>query len=81
LFTVYCLNIDIFPAELTGRSGAIQACINLELGTDYVTYLNVKTEGLNGQLPNLDLVNTVVKLTKQHNIAPAIQNRVRILPV
>ena len=67
---------DITPEELPGRSGSIQAALNLELGTDAVNRINVKLEGLNGQLPNLDLVNTVNRLCKKERIASTIQKRV-----
>ena len=69
---------DIIPGELPGRSGAIQAAINLELGTDQISRVNVKLEGLNGQLPNLDLVNTVVRLCKKENIPTTLQKRVSL---
>lgn len=55
----------IIASDLEGRSGAIIAAINLELPLENVNYFNVKLEGLNGQLPNLDLVNLVVKLCRR----------------
>lgn len=48
--------------DLAARSGPIQAAVNLELPSEDVSYYNLLLEGLNGQLPNLDLVNLVVKL-------------------
>jgi len=48
--------------ELPARAGSIQAAINLELATPSPTHLNVKVLGMNGQLPNLDLVNLVNRL-------------------
>uniref|UniRef100_A0A2K6KAW2 GPI-anchor transamidase component GPAA1 n=1 Tax=Rhinopithecus bieti TaxID=61621 RepID=A0A2K6KAW2_RHIBE len=44
-------------SPLQGRAGAIQAAVALELSSDVVTSLDVAVEGLNGQLPNLDLLN------------------------
>ncbi|XP_005108658.1 glycosylphosphatidylinositol anchor attachment 1 protein [Aplysia californica] len=55
----------IVSEHLEGRSGPIQAAINLELPLEKVSYYNLKLEGLNGQLPNLDLVNLVVKLCRK----------------
>lgn len=52
----------IVGEPLEGRSGPIQAAINLELPLEKVGYYNLLLEGLNGQLPNLDLVNLVVRL-------------------
>ncbi|XP_072947948.1 glycosylphosphatidylinositol anchor attachment 1 protein [Epargyreus clarus] len=54
--------------KLQGRSGSIQAAINLELHTPKIKYIAVKVEGLNGQLPNLDLVNLVLKLCMKSGI-------------
>lgn len=47
---------------LEARAGAIQAAINLELQSFDLNYIDVKIEGLNGQLPNLDLVNLIQRL-------------------
>ena len=59
-----------------GRSGPIQAALNLEIPEGNIKYFNVKMEGLNGQLPNLDLVNLVVRLCKKQNIDVGIHHRV-----
>lgn len=47
---------------LASRSGAIQAAINLEFHSMAISSIDVKIEGLTGQLPNLDLFNLVVRL-------------------
>ena len=62
-----------------GRSGPIQAALNLEIPEGKIKYFNVKMEGLNGQLPNLDLVNLVVRLCKKHNIDVGLHNRVSVV--
>ena len=61
-----------------GRSGPIQAALNLEIPEGNIKYFNVKMEGLNGQLPNLDLVNLVVRLCKKHNIDVGLHHRVSV---
>lgn len=48
--------------SLEARAGSIQAAINLELQSFDLKYIDVKIEGLNGQLPNLDLVNLVQRI-------------------
>ncbi|XP_066427418.1 glycosylphosphatidylinositol anchor attachment 1 protein isoform X2 [Molothrus aeneus] len=48
---------DIHSGGVPGRAGAIQAALALELSSDVVTSVDVAVEGLNGQLPNLDLLN------------------------
>jgi len=64
---------SIKPGPLAGRAGSIQAAVNLEIGVPDITHLNVKVEGLNGQLPNLDLVNLVNRLAMQQGIHPMYQ--------
>nr|KAG5696592.1 hypothetical protein BaRGS_034053 [Batillaria attramentaria] len=58
----------VFADDLPGRSGPIQAAINLEIPQDKVRYLNLKVEGLNGQLPNLDLFNLAVRLGRREHV-------------
>jgi len=64
---------SIKPGKLPGRAGSIQAAINLEIETPDITHLNVKVEGLNGQLPNLDLVNLVNRLIMREGLYPMFQ--------
>ncbi len=62
--------------DLEARGGSIQAAINLELGdATKTTHLNVKVEGLNGQLPNLDLVNLINRLCYREGIPQLFQGR------
>lgn len=70
--------LDIMADDLKGRGGSIQAAINLEIANEKNTHLNIKIEGLNGQLPNLDLVNLVVKLCRREGIRPTLHKRVNI---
>lgn len=56
--------------QLDYRSGPILAAINLELHGKQIEHLNIKIEGLNGQLPNLDLFNLVVEMTARESITP-----------
>lgn len=54
--------------DLEGRAGAIQAAINLELHSVNTAKVDIKIEGLNGQLPNLDLFNLVTKICSKEGI-------------
>lgn len=63
------------PGNLEGRAGAIQAGINLEVHSPHVTHLDVRLEGLNGQLPNLDLVNLIHRLCQRENVPHTFKNR------
>ncbi|XP_055370810.1 glycosylphosphatidylinositol anchor attachment 1 protein [Condylostylus longicornis] len=54
---------------LAARAGALQAAINLEIQDFDAQYLDVKIEGLNGQLPNLDLFNLVQRLAVRESLS------------
>lgn len=60
-----------------GRAGAIQAAISLELSSDVITSFDVAVEGLNGQLPNLDLVNLFYSFCQKNGLLCTIQGKVR----
>lgn len=62
---------------LEARAGSIQAAINLELPVFEHDYVDVKIEGLNGQLPNLDLVNVVQRIALKEGIVSGHQQRSR----
>lgn len=55
--------------SLSGKAGNIIAAINFEIQDFDIDFNNLKIEGLNGQLPNLDLHNLVVKLSHKQGIA------------
>lgn len=58
------------------RAGIIRAAINLETleNSHLVDAVGIYTAGMNGQLPNLDLVNTAVRALRQHRI-PTLLDR------
>lgn len=53
---------------LIDRAGSIQAAINLELQGFDSEFVDIKIEGLNGQLPNLDLINLVQRIALKEGI-------------
>ncbi|KAK7006502.1 Glycosylphosphatidylinositol anchor attachment 1 protein, partial [Halocaridina rubra] len=61
--------------DLEGRAGAIQAAINLEIYSSQVSHIDVKVEGLNGQLPNLDLVNLIHRLCQRETVYHTFKNK------
>lgn len=63
----------LYHGDLYARAGSIQAAINLEITHEAFTHFNVKVEGLNGQLPNLDLVTLVNKLSLKEGLPPMFQ--------
>lgn len=54
----------------------IQAAVNLEFHSTKISHVDVKVEGLNGQLPNLDLVNLVHRLCSKEGLKHTFKNRV-----
>nr|XP_056710708.1 glycosylphosphatidylinositol anchor attachment 1 protein [Euleptes europaea] len=67
----------IQSSGMLGRAGAIQAAISLELNSDVITSFDVAVEGLNGQLPNLDLVNLFYAFCQKSNLLCTIQGKLQ----
>lgn len=61
--------------DLLGRSGSIQAALNLEIHSRTVNTFDVKIEGLNGQLPNLDYFNLAVRLCRNERFHVTVKGR------
>ena len=55
---------DIHFESLTKRAGSIQAALNLEIKDENVDQFELKLEGANGKLPNLDLFNSIIRICK-----------------
>ncbi|KAK1942851.1 Glycosylphosphatidylinositol anchor attachment 1 protein [Phytophthora citrophthora] len=53
------------------RAGVIRAAVNLETLFDsrQINTVGIYTAGMNGQLPNLDLVNTAMRAFREHQIS------------
>lgn len=65
-------------SPLQGRGGSIQAALSLELSSDVITSLDLVLEGLNGQLPNLDLANLFYAFCQKIGILCTIQGKVKV---
>lgn len=64
-------------SPLHGRGGSIQAALSLELSSDVITSMDLVLEGLNGQLPNLDLANLFYAFCQKIGILCTIQGKVQ----
>uniref|UniRef100_H2TSH1 GPI-anchor transamidase component GPAA1 n=1 Tax=Takifugu rubripes TaxID=31033 RepID=H2TSH1_TAKRU len=64
-------------SPLQGRGGSIQAALTLELSTDVITSMDLVLEGLNGQLPNLDLANLFYAFCQKIGILCTIQGKLQ----
>ncbi|GAA53312.1 glycosylphosphatidylinositol anchor attachment 1 protein [Clonorchis sinensis] len=69
------LLLDLSWSEIQGRSGNIQAGLNLEFSHLDPSSVDILPEGTNGFLANLDLVNAVVRLANKHSIEPIVNNQ------
>lgn len=63
-------------SPLQGRAGSIQAALSLELSSDVITSLDLVLEGLNGQLPNLDLANLFYAFCQKIGVLCTTQGKV-----
>ncbi|XP_068789727.1 glycosylphosphatidylinositol anchor attachment 1 protein [Struthio camelus] len=68
---------EVQSSGMLGRAGAIQAAVSLELSSEVVTSFDVAVEGLNGQLPNLDLVNLFYAFCQKNGLLCTIQGKLQ----
>lgn len=73
---VTCGNENVLDhGDLKGRGGAIQAAVNLEIHSTRIGQMDIKIEGLNGQLPNLDLFNLASKMCTKEGLYHTFKNK------
>ncbi|XP_068091103.1 glycosylphosphatidylinositol anchor attachment 1 protein [Hyperolius riggenbachi] len=68
---------EIKSSVMMGRAGAIQAAIALEISSDVITSFDVVVEGLNGQLPNLDMVNLFSAFCQKNQLLCTVQGKLQ----
>lgn len=56
------------------RGGSIQAALNLEFPDIYINKLELKLEGANGKLPNLDLFNSIIHICATTEIQCSLES-------
>ncbi|VUZ44168.1 unnamed protein product, partial [Hymenolepis diminuta] len=64
-------------SKLDGRSGSLQAGIVLEFPSLNLARLDLSYQGINGELPNLDLINTVTRLARKHSIPLSLHGQLQ----
>lgn len=57
------------PGNLPARAGSLQAALNIEVQDLEIDHVDVRIEGLNGKLPNLDMFNLVQRIMAREGIA------------
>lgn len=65
----------LYYDSLPARSGPLQSAIIIELYGRQITHINIKIQGLYGQLPNLDLFNLVIELAARESVTPYFHNK------
>lgn len=68
--------VEAYHTELDVTAGSIEAAIVMEYASDHdnFEYMELSYEGLNGQLPNLDLINTATTIARNEMMKVSIQN-------
>ncbi|KAF3989549.1 hypothetical protein FT663_03575 [Candidozyma haemuli var. vulneris] len=68
--------VEAYHTSLDLTAGSIEAAIVLEYAkdSDNFDHLQLIYEGLNGQLPNLDLINTITTIARNENMHVGIQS-------
>lgn len=68
-------NNNLYYDSLPERGGPMQAAILLELYGKQFSRINIKIQGNNGQLPNLDLFNLVIELAARESVTPYFHDK------
>ncbi|GAM27051.1 hypothetical protein SAMD00019534_102260 [Acytostelium subglobosum LB1] len=64
------------------RAGMIQAALNIDINETYRTNrFNILAEGSNGQLPNLDLINTIARMAAKERVTDTVQLALNESPI
>lgn len=68
--------VEAYHTELDVTAGSIEAAIVMEYASDLDNFhhMELSYEGLNGQLPNLDLINTATTIARNEMMKVSIQN-------
>ncbi|XP_001355319.1 glycosylphosphatidylinositol anchor attachment 1 protein [Drosophila pseudoobscura] len=67
----------LLPGNLPARAGSLQAALNIEVQDLEIDYVDVKIEGLNGKLPNLDMFNLVQRIMAREGITSGYKQTLR----
>lgn len=65
-------NTNPYVLPLDAHAGSIQAGLALEFPHEKFYSIDLRHNGINGQLPNLDLINTIVQLCDKNSISTSL---------
>ncbi|XP_065676209.1 glycosylphosphatidylinositol anchor attachment 1 protein-like [Hydra vulgaris] len=68
---------DFINEDLNGRAGLLQVAVTIDLHSDHFTHFDLLVDGLNGQLPNLDVFNVVVRIAQYESIPLKLSHQLR----
>lgn len=71
--------LDLIFDNLEGHGGSIQAAIILDLPSESFSHLDISIQGLNGMLPNLDLVHVIVRIAYLESVPVKLEKQVTIV--
>ena len=75
------LILGITASDLRGHAGKIQAALVIDLNHDTIHGIDVQFEGINGLLPNLDLLHSVFRIARSEGVPVKLHNQVLVLNV
>lgn len=66
--------VDAYHTSLDNTAGSIEAAIILDCPSskDYFGHIEIEYAGVNGQLPNLDLVNTAIMVAENESVKVSV---------
>ena len=71
--------LGIVRSDLRGHAGKIQAALVIDFPDDNVNGFDVVIEGINGLLPNLDLINMAFAVSHSEAIIVKLHTQVSML--
>ncbi|BHF78906.1 Glycosylphosphatidylinositol anchor attachment 1 protein [Sparganum proliferum] len=66
---------SVIGAELLGRAGSIQAGVNIEFSSLFMDGIDISYQGVNGELPNLDIINTLKRLAAKLRVPVSLHGQ------
>ena len=69
--------VEAYHTSLDLTGGSIEAAINIDYASnsDFLDYVEIYYDGLNGELPNLDLLNVAVKITQHEGMKVSLNGQ------
>ncbi|KAL7054669.1 hypothetical protein AAHC03_025859 [Spirometra sp. Aus1] len=67
---------SVIGAELIGRAGSIQAGVNIEFPSLFMDGIDISYQGVNGELPNLDIINTLKRLAAKLRVPVSVHGQI-----